>query len=211
MQRIRLMSATWAIAGMLVGCSGEDTDSSGDGDSNAPVRGTIVATNFTTPASPSVTRAEIDAQTAATGIQPLSLPAKCDVDLRHVTYNTVDPAGKPATASAGVMVPTGSDAACSGARPVVLYAHGTTIVRSKNMADATKDIEAGLLMATFAAHGFIVVAPNYLGYDVSSLAYHPYLNAEAQAVDMVDALRAAKKHLSEAGTTRPASELFISG
>ena len=26
----------------------------------------------------------------------------------------------------------------------------------------------------FAAQGYIVVAPNYAGYDISTLGYHPY-------------------------------------
>jgi hypothetical protein len=63
----------------------------------------------------------------------------------------------------------------------------------------------------YAAQGFIVVAPNYLGYDHSSLGYHPYLNAEAQAVDMVDGLRAAKAHLATTSGTQPSSALFVTG
>jgi hypothetical protein len=56
-----------------------------------------------------------------------------------------------------------------------------------------------------------VVAPNYLGYDRSSLAWHPYLNAEAQAVDMVDGLRAAKAHLAGTTGTQASSTLFVTG
>ena len=79
------------------------------------------------------------------------------------------------------------------------------------MANVSSDSEASLLMAMFAAQGFIVVAPNYLGYDRSSLGYHPYLNAEAQAVDMIDGLRAAKAHLVAESATKPSAKLFISG
>jgi Prolyl oligopeptidase family len=66
-------------------------------------------------------------------------------------------------------------------------------------------------MAMFAAQGFIVVSPNYLGYDQSSATYHPYLNAEAQAVDMIDGLRAAKTYLTAASATKPGSQLLITG
>jgi pimeloyl-ACP methyl ester carboxylesterase len=45
----------------------------------------------------------------------------------------------------------------------------------------------------FVAQGFIVVAPNYAGYDQSTLSYHPYLNGDQQGKDMVDALTAARK------------------
>ena len=65
--------------------------------------------------------------------------------------------------------------------------------------------------AMFAAQGYIVVAPNFLGYDLSSLSYHPYLNAEAQAVDMVDGLRAANSYLKASGLGTPSSQLFVTG
>jgi hypothetical protein len=71
--------------------------------------------------------------------------------------------------------------------------------------------EGSLVAAMFAAHGYIVVAPNYLGYDKSGLAYHPYLNAESQSIDMVDGLRAAKTHLAAASAVKPSSQLFITG
>ena len=76
-----------------------------------------------------------------------------------------------------LMVPTGGAAGCGGARPVVLYAHGTTTDRAYNIADITEPArpapEGSLLAAMYAAQGFIVVAPNYAGYDVSKLGYHP--------------------------------------
>ncbi|HLO93335.1 MAG TPA: alpha/beta hydrolase, partial [Burkholderiaceae bacterium] len=132
-------------------------------------------------------------------------------DVRYVYYITRDPAGQPATASAGVLVPTGSDAACTGSRPVLLYAHGTTTQKSYNMADVANNREASLMMAMYAAQGFIVIAPNYLGYERSNLSFHPYLNAEAQAVDMVDGLRAGLAHLKAESSTKPSDKLLISG
>jgi hypothetical protein len=56
-----------------------------------------------------------------------------------------------------------------------------------------------------------VVLPNYLGHDTSTLPYHPFLNAEAQAVDVVDALRAAKTYLATGSATTPAQKLFVAG
>ena len=210
---------TWAITALtcaaLAACGG-------GGDDAPPARATIV----TAVLAGQATKAQIDAGTQASGLQSLSGTAKCDVDIRYVLYMTRDPAGQPQTASTGIMVPSGTDAACGGAGanklPVLLYAHGTTTAKSFNMADVSRNTttgaynnaagaEASLEMAMYAAQGFIVVAPNYLGYDKSSLAYHPYLNAEAQAIDMVDGLRAAKVHLNAASTTKPSDKLFISG
>jgi poly(3-hydroxybutyrate) depolymerase len=179
----------------------------GGGDDAPPPRGTVLAAQVAGQA----TVAEIDAGAAASGLQRLSGAAQCDVEIRYVLYMTRDPAGAPATASAGVLVPSGSAAACGGERPVVLYAHGTTTDKRKNMADVVNDSEAALLMAMFAAQGFIVVAPNYLGYERSSLPYHPYLDAEGQAVDMIDGLRAAKASLAASGAVRPSGKLFVTG
>jgi hypothetical protein len=184
----------------LAACGGSDDDS-------PPARGTIVTGQLAGHA----TIADINAGTANSGLQPLSGLAACDVDVRYVLYITRDAHGQPQTASAGVLVPSGTGAQCTGERPVVLYAHGTTTVKSKNMADVRNDSEAALVMAMYAAQGFIVVAPNYLGYDQSSLNYHPYLDAETQAADMIDGLRAAKAHLAQASAVKASSKLLVTG
>lgn len=198
---IRTWAAVSVAALTLTACGG------GDDDDPPPARGTIVTAQLVGQA----TTTQIDAGTSASGLQALSGTAKCGVDVRYVLYITRDPAGQPQTASAGVLVPNGTDAACTGDRPVVLYAHGTTIAKSKNMANISGDSEASMMAAMYAAQGFIVVAPNYLGYDRSSLQYHPYLNAEAQAVDMIDGLRAAKTHLNAASAVKPSAQLLITG
>ncbi|MCM5681614.1 prolyl oligopeptidase family serine peptidase [Schlegelella sp. S2-27] len=196
------LAAALSASLLLAACGG------GGGDDDPPSeRGEILASTLAGHA----TIAQIDAGTQASGLQPLSGAAQCDVDVRYVMYVTRDPAGEPATASAGVLVPSGDGAACQGERPVVLYAHGTTTARSKNMADVQTDQEASLMMAMYAAQGFIVVAPNYLGYDRSSLTWHPYLNAQAQAVDMIDGLRAAKAHLNAESAVKPSAQLLITG
>ena len=199
MKTIRSWAPLALASLLLAACGGSDDESAG--------RGTVLSGQLLG----KVTIAQIDAATTASGAQALTGTAKCDVELRYLLYMTRDPAGAPATASAGALVPSGADPACTGERPVLLYAHGTTFTQTKNMANVSSDSEASLLMAMFAAQGFIVVAPNYLGYDRSSLGYHPYLNAEAQAVDMIDGLRAAKAHLVAESATKPSAKLFISG
>ena len=195
-QRGRIGFAGVALAAaVLVGCGG-----GGDSD---PVRGGVVGIdNIAT-----LTRAQFDAAPTAA----LTGPAVCDVTTRRVRYQTLAPGGAFATASTAVMVPTGTDARCTGARPVVLYAHGTTTLKSYNIADIVNNGEGSLVAAMYAAQGFIVVAPNYLGYDTSSLAYHPYLNAEAQAIDMIDGLRAASGYLRSSSTVVPSGRLFVAG
>jgi predicted esterase len=67
-----------------------------------------------------------------------------------------------------------------------------------------------MVAAMFAAQGYIVVAPNYAGYDKSTLPYHPYLDGDQQGKDMVDALTAARKTFSGIGAN-DAGSLFITG
>jgi hypothetical protein len=140
---------------------------------------------------------------------------KCGIDLRYLEYRTIGAKNEATNATAAVMVPTGADAACSGQRPVVLYAHGTTAARNYNLAKWTDSTQPaageGLMVAAmFAAQGYIVVAPNYAGYDKSTLPYHPYLDGDQQGKDMVDALTAARKTFSNIGAN-DAGSLFITG
>ena len=140
---------------------------------------------------------------------------RCGVQFHYIEYGTVGGAAEPTTASGALMLPTGTDPACAGPRPIVLYAHGTTAEKAYNIADITDPSRPGasegsLIAAMYAAQGFVVVAPNYAGYDKSPLPYHPYLNAEQQSNDMVDALTAARKAMKDLGTT-DSGKLFITG
>jgi len=140
---------------------------------------------------------------------------KCGVSVHHIEYGTVGGAGEATNASGALIVPTGDAAGCSGPRPVVLYAHGTDTNRDYNIADITEPTRPGasegtLLAALYAAQGFIVVAPNYAGYDTSKLGYHPYLNADQQSKEMIDALAAARKALPKVGG-QDAGKLLITG
>jgi hypothetical protein len=93
-----------------------------------------------------------------------------------------------------------------------LYAHGTTTDRAFNIADM-QNAETLLLAALFASQGYIVVAPNYAGYDTSTLPYHPYLIADQESKDMIDALKAARTALpfASATLTQDSGQLFITG
>lgn len=186
------LSAAVALAALLAACGSESKNT-------GTVNGEPVAVA-------TVPTAAINAGSAAA----LTGPAKCNVAVSLIDYDTVGGRGESTNATTAVMVPTGTDPACTGARPIVLYAHGTTIDKNKNMSNVSGDGEAGLVMAMYAAQGFIVVAPNYAGYGASKLPYHPYLNAEQQSRDMVDALRATKSVLGKLNASA-SSKLFVAG
>ncbi len=145
----------------------------------------------------------------------LAYTPKCSLNVYHLSYATVGGRGEAATASGALMIPTGGDPACQGPLPIVLYAHGTTADKTYNIAllKNANTYEGLLLAAVFASRGYIVVAPNYAGYDTSDLAYHPYLNADQQSKEMIDVLTAARSALplSSAPTVTDNHKLFVTG
>lgn len=140
-----------------------------------------------------------------------ALAPTCSVDTYYLEYQTVGARGEATTASAALMIPTGSDPICQAPHPIVLYAHGKRVSKAFNIADLANQSWEGLaLAAVCAARGYIMVAPNYAGYDISNLSYHPYLNADQQSGDMIDALTAAHSGLS-AMNVADNHKLFVTG
>ena len=94
-------------------------------------------------------------------------------------------------------------------------AYSTDTGQTTNIADPTNpnNTEGVLIAATFAAQGFIVVAPNYAGYDISTLGYHPYLNAVQNSSEMIDMLAAARTALPKtmSSATSDSGKLLITG
>lgn len=137
---------------------------------------------------------------------------QCSVAVYQLRYGTVGALGEPTTASAALMVPNGLDWVCQNPRATVLYAHGKRNLRSFNIADLSgqTNYEGLLLALALAGDGYIVVAPNYAGYDTSALTYHAFLHADQQAADMMDALAAARAAIPGTGVVE-SPKLFITG
>jgi acetyl esterase/lipase len=160
-------------------------------------------------------KAELGATPSGAQLLQLTGAPSCGVDFYHVKFWTVGGAAETTESSGALMVPTGAAPACSGPRPIVLYAHGTNTDKTLNIADITNpsNTEGALIAAMFAAQGYIVVAPNYAGYDISTLGYHPYLNAEQQSGEMIDILTAARAALPKtlSSATSDGGKLFVTG
>jgi hypothetical protein len=199
------------MSAILLGACGGADESAAPAPVVTPQRGALLTTPPTKLASYSVADLLTQLAGSDTGklLLQLAYTPKCAIDVYQLKYETVGGASEATTASGALMVASGSDPACSGSRPVLLYAHGTSTNRNFNIADLSDPAngEGQLLAAVFAAGGYIVVAPNYAGYDTSSLSYHPYLNADQQSKDMMDALSAARSALP----TLPASSVMDSG
>ncbi len=199
----------------LVACGGSN-DSNGSAGAGPPPRGTLLQNPpeshgvFTAASLLLQLNSEANQQLLALGGTPV-----CDIAVYHLRYTTVGGANEATEASGALMVPTGGDAKCTGPRPILLYAHGTTTDRAYDISNVQNEQngEGIVLAAFFASQGYIVVAPNYAGYDTSTLSYHPYLVADQQSKDMIDALTAARSALpvSPAATTSDGGRLFVTG
>lgn len=207
-----LLSLAIASSLLLVGCNDDDNErfvESPSSSASAKFVKTFTANDIN----------------SSLGLGSSATPAaKCGVTIEKVSYDTKGAADEDTNATAALMLPTGDAAECKGDRPVLLYAHGTTTDKGYDFAQVgnTKNPavgEANLIAANFAAQGYIVVAPNYAGYDDSKLDYHPYLVAQQQSTDMVDALDNArsiierKKRANDANYSKidDSGKLFIAG
>ena len=203
------------LASMLLFAAACGSDSSTSTTTTSTARGTLVVNPPFRIAS--LDAAGLAAQLAGSAFAPflpLTGTPVCGVDFNYLQYWTVGGSDEAAKVSGALMVPTGAAPQCSGPRPIILYAHGTQVDKAMNIADPTNpnNQEGVLIAAMFAAQGYIVVAPNYQGYDISN-NYHPYLNEVAQSKDMIDALTAARAALGHvlASTTTDNGQLFITG
>ena len=216
MRNFKITVAAFSAALLVAACGGGGGGPLGTQNAN-PTRGQLMQSP--PPRVTALTAADFTAMLSASSASLLQLAGTpvCGVDVQYIKYGTVGGAGEATDASGALMVPTGSDPKCSGARPIVLFAHGTDISKRYNLADFVDNTnsaysQAVLLAALYAAQGYIVVAPNYAGYDSSSLNYHPYLNADQQSKEMIDALTAAKAALPTLLSPISASaKLFITG
>jgi len=193
-RHLAALFAAASAAGLLAACGGGNGSSPMQPPPPPPpppvgARGTLVATG----SASTISRSTIDAfaRAQANGPSKPGETATCAVTIRRLDYATVDPAGAAVSASAGLLVPTG--AGCTGARPLLSAQHGTATGSGFDASDP-----GGTLPLTaaryFASHGYVVVLPDYLGYGASRawLTWHPYLDAEAGAATVIDAVRAAR-------------------
>lgn len=199
MQKFKGLSLL-ACATALVACGGGDDDNVITPPTPDMSRGALLSTVPSTVVQfDAAGMAQyLTATPSGTSLLAVAGAPVCGVSVYEFEYATVGGANETTNATGAIMAPTGTDAACSGPRPTLLYAHGTTTDRNFNIAkidDASNSgaNEGALIAAMYAAQGFVVVAPNYAGYHKSKLDYHPYLHGDQQSKDMIDALTAARK------------------
>src|SRR6266481_4280643 len=202
------------VAALVVAACGSSSQTVPVGTSTAPGSLSLNPPFRIASADAATFGAQVGATDSGKQLLQLTGAPTCGVDFYYLKFWTVGGAQETTQSSGALMVPTGG-AGCSGPRPIVLYAHGTVFDKTFNIADVTNPAngEGALIAAMFAAQGYIVVAPNYAGYDISTLGYHPFLDAAQQSGEMMNILTAARTALPKtfASATSDSGKLFVAG
>lgn len=116
-------------------------------------------------------------------------PTEHGISLFRVEYGTTAPDGRIVVASGLLALPRGDEPW----RGVVSWQHGTASLSTA--APSSLDAGNGLLPAiAFAGNGYVLVAPDYLGFGVSTEP-HAYYHTPSIVAATVDMLRASQSWL----------------
>jgi dipeptidyl aminopeptidase/acylaminoacyl peptidase len=136
------------------------------------------------------------------GILPF---VKSGVKVYSVRYNTTL-GNKKLIASGLVCIPDGG-----GTYPILSFQNGTNTVYA-NAPSLSATSFNGQMISGFAATGFVVVLPDYLGFGSSTEVFHPYLVAEGTVGPILDLFRAVKEMGSKADlNVKISKDLYIMG
>ncbi|MER6981070.1 alpha/beta hydrolase [Streptomyces carpinensis] len=120
-------------------------------------------------------------------------PVRYGVRAYRLTYRTVDPYGRPTTATGLLTLPDGGGRRLS----LVSDTHGTMVSRDYAPSVAEDGRAQSYL---FAAAGHAVAAPDYLGLGKGP-GLHPYMDTRSAVTASVDMLRAARTAAGRLGRT----------
>ncbi|UPL49297.1 alpha/beta hydrolase family protein [Hymenobacter sublimis] len=116
--------------------------------------------------------------------------ARFPIKVYRLTYTTRNTDGKAITASGAVLVPVTTQAL-----PVISYQHGTLRPDDEDRAPSyyNSGSELWSAVSVLASTGYVVSAPDYIGYGASKAQHHPYEHGASLASASADMLRAARE------------------
>jgi hypothetical protein len=115
------------------------------------------------------------------------------VDTYRLVYRTIDPHGRPTTASGLLALPR------NHARRLhtVSFTHGTELFRG-DAPSVAQDVWGSAPAITYGSAGFAAVAPDYLGLGVGP-GPHPWKHVPSETSASLDMLRAAREFVPRTG------------
>lgn len=127
------------------------------------------------------------------------------IKVYRIEYATTNTDGKAATASGALLVPDLTTPA-----PLLSMQHGTIGSDAEAPSYFGSGSEAYTFGSVFASQGYIVAAPDYVGYGASKTLPHPYEQRNGLATASLDMLRATREFLAEK-TINWDRRLFLAG
>ena len=124
------------------------------------------------------------------GIPLAAALVRYPVRVYKLTYTTQNTDGQATTASGALLVPVTTEAL-----PLLSYQHGTIAPADEDRAPSyySSSGEVYSAVSVLASTGYIVSAPDYIGYGASKALPHPYEHAPSLASASLDMLRAARE------------------
>lgn len=123
-----------------------------------------------------------------------SLFVRTGVKQYKVVYKTKNTDGTEIQASGALIIPMGT--VFPDPLPLVSYQHGTIFDDKQAPSYYTQDGE-GTIASLLASLGYIVAAPDYIGYGASNNLPHTYEQREGLATACLDMLRASKESITQ--------------
>lgn len=207
LRRWMAFAACWLVFA-LSACSGGGGGADGSGGTTIPPDPIVITVGpgefKTATALKEIPAAEISRAIGDSSGNLPPLTARYAVKAYRLDYLTLDGEGKPVLASALVNVPVKPLGAAS---PVLALQHGTIAHDAEAPSNRTVASEVSMV---FASAGYIVLAPDYVGYGSSKGRLHPYLLAAPSASVVVDLLTAAKYWRQTTGVPDN-RQLFLAG
>ncbi|GAB2697251.1 alpha/beta hydrolase family protein [Kitasatospora kifunensis] len=138
------------------------------------------------------TKQDVAAALAAVGFDTGTV--RFGVDAYQLVYRTVDPEGRPTTASGLLVLPRSREHELR----TVSFAHGTASYRYDAPSSMTKVGFVSAPAITYASAGFAAVAPDYLGLGAGP-GPHPWMDVPSETTASLDMLRATLAFVPRTG------------
>ena len=127
------------------------------------------------------------------------------IKVYRLEYTTTNSDGKTIKASGALIVPD-----VAAPRPMLSMQHGTITSDDDAPSNYGSGSEAYTFGSVFASQGYIIAAPDYIGYGASKDVPHTYEQRKGLATASVDMLRAAREFLADKNINWD-GRLFVAG
>ncbi len=149
-----------------------------------------------------LTKAAVDARIGNALVSSLT---KFSVKVYKIVYKTTDLAGNQIQASGAVFVPVTNDKVS-----IISYQHGTITKDSEAPSNFGNEGEVATLPPLYASIGYVISAPDFLGFGSSKQIPHPYEHRNSLATASIDMLRATKE-FCQSQNVGLTERLFLTG